>query len=279
MRLYAFLLLFFAVMAVPAPTQEIRLETCDVLPVAEVSISGVKFLFLVDTAATSFLNSKSFARGPELKIPVTSWSGTTETSGQQVTVGDLAVGGRHLRNLRLPAVDLSGIGRACGRRLDGIFGVDLLHALGASVEFDGGSARLLVRPEDEHDRRAGFNQQFVTCGQSLSHGDESGLLGCLDEEVMLATADAEFYGRADVLEYLKQKYRVRNPAADLSLTMRNCHVLGEGIWAEYDLRIATLDGMVVERGSALWHEVDGQWRAIYVNHAGPPRQERRDTSN
>ena len=144
MRPYGFLLLFFAVMAVPALAQEIRLETCDMLPVAEISISGAKFLFLVDTAATSFLNSKSFARGPELKIPVTSWSGTTVTSGQQVTVHDFSVGGRHLRDVRLPAVDLSGIGRACGRRLDGIFGVDLLHAFGASVEFDGGTARLEI---------------------------------------------------------------------------------------------------------------------------------------
>jgi hypothetical protein len=270
---------FFAVMAAPAPAQEIHLETCDVLPVAEVSISGAKFFFLVDTAATSFLNSNSFAHGPELKIPITSWSGTTETKGQQVTVGDLAVAGRHLRNVRLPAVDLSAIGRTCGRRLDGIFGIDLLSAFGASVQFDGGSARLLVRSEDAHDRLASFDRQFVTCQKSLSRGDESGLLGCLDQQVMLATADGDFYGLGDVVEFLRQKYRVRDPSTQLSMTILNRHILGEGMWTEYDLRVAVLDRVVVQRGSALWHEIDGQWRALYVNQSGLPRKESRDTSN
>jgi Aspartyl protease len=279
MRNSLIMLFCFAMMAAPAPAQEIRLATCDVLPVAEVSISGAKFLFLVDTAATSFLNSQSFARGPELRIPVTSWSGTTETRGQQVTVGDLAVGGRHLRNVRLPAVDLSAIGRACGRRLDGIFGIDLLQAFGASVQFDRGSARLLVRSEDAHDKLASFDRQFVTCAQSLSRGDENGLLGCLDQDVVLATADADFYGLADVLEFLRQKYRVRDPSTQLSMTILNRHILGEGMWTEYDLRVAVLDRVVVQRGSALWHEIDGQWRALYVNQSGLPRKESRYTSN
>ena len=267
MRRSLILLFFFAVMTAAAPAQEIRLETCDVLPVTEVSISGVKFVFLVDTAATSFLNSKSFAHGAEVRIPVTSWSGTTETRGQQVTVDDLAVAGRHLRNVRLPAVDLSAVGRACGRRLDGIFGVDLLHAFGASVQFDGGSARLLVRSENARDRLASFDRQFVTCGQSLSRGDERGLLGCLDQEVMLATADGDFYGLEDVLEFLKQKYRVREPSTQLSMKILSRHILGEGMWTEYDLRVALLDRVIVQRGSALWREIDGQWHAFYVNHS------------
>jgi len=279
MRRSLILLFFFAVMTAAAPAQEIRLETCDVLPVTEVSISGVKFVFLVDTAATSFLNSKSFAHGAEVRIPVTSWSGTTEAAGQQVTVSDLAVAGRHLKNLRLPAVDLSAIGRTCGRQLDGIFGIDLLHAFGASVYFDGGSARLLVRSEDAHDRLASFDRQSVICGQSLRHGDESGLLGCLDQEVMLATADGAFYGLANVLEFLKQKYQVRYPSTQISMTILSRHILGEGMWTEYDLRVALLDRVVVQRGSALWHEIDGQWRALYVNQSGPPRNEFRDTGN
>jgi hypothetical protein len=268
MRRSLVVLFFFAgTAAAAAAAQEIRLETCDVLPVAEVSISGVKFLFLVDTAATSFLNSQSFAGGSERKIPVTSWSGTTETRGQQVTVDDFAVAGRHLRNVRLPAVDLSAMGRACGRRLDGIFGVDLLHAFGASVQFDHGSARLLVRSEDARDRLAAFDRQSITCGQSLSRGDDRGLLGCLDQEIMLATADGDFYGLEDVVEFLKQKYRVLEPSSQLSMTILSRHILGEGMWTEYELRVAFLDRVVDQRGSALWREIDGQWHAFYVNHS------------
>ena len=279
MRRYGFLLLLFAMVAAPVPAQEIRLETCDKLPVAEVSISGAKFLFLVDTAATSFLNSKSFAPGPELQISVTSWSGTTETRAQQVTIGDLALGGRHLSNLRLPAVDLSAIGRACGRRLDGVFGIDLLRAFGASVVFDGGSARLLVPSDDAHDRLASFDREFVACDEALGRGDESGLAGCLDQQVVLSTAGADLFGRGAVVEFLKEKYRTRDPSSRLSMTIRSRHILGEGIWTEYDLRVAVLDRVVVQRGSALWHEIDGRWSALYVNHSGPPRKESRDTSN
>src|SRR6202007_3325797 len=101
--------------------------SCDGLPVAEVSVSGAKLSFLLDTAATSILNAKSFAHGSVRKLSVTSWSGTLETKGQKITLDELVIGEHHLRNLTLSAIDLSAIGRACGRQLDGILGIDLLR--------------------------------------------------------------------------------------------------------------------------------------------------------
>jgi hypothetical protein len=279
MRRYLFLPLFVGVMAASASAKEIHLEACDVLPVVEVSISGVKFLFLLDTAAMSFLNSKSFASGPELKIPVTSWNGTTQTTGQQVTISDLAVGGRHLRNLRLPAVDLSAMGRACGRMLDGVLGIDLLHALGASLEFDAVSARLLVRSEDAHAQQVEFDQQFAACELALSRGDDSGTTSCLDQDVVLATLDANIYGRDAVLDFLRRAYLVRDRSTQLFITICRHHILGEGMWVEYELHVAAPDRVVVQRGSALWQQTNGQWRALYLNHSNPLRNESRVPSN
>ena len=82
-------------------SEEIPLETCDRLPVMWVSVSGTKFLFLVDTAATSILNLKSFAHGDPRHLAVSSWTGTTEIEGQEVILGDLAVGRQHLKSVRL----------------------------------------------------------------------------------------------------------------------------------------------------------------------------------
>ena len=149
MRRLVILLVLLEVLAGVIDAEEIRLETCDVLPVVEVRVSGVKFLFLVDTAATSFLNVKSFPHGARLRLPVTSWDGTVETRAHQVTISDLSVGGHHFRNLKLPAIDLSAIGRACGRPLDGIFGIDLLRQLHAEVDLREHSGRLLVDSKDE----------------------------------------------------------------------------------------------------------------------------------
>src|ERR1051325_1556918 len=75
--------------------QEIVLENCDRLPVVPVRASGEPFLFLVDTAATTMLNVKSFAAGSTQKIAVTSWSGTVETNAREVVLGDLAIGEHH----------------------------------------------------------------------------------------------------------------------------------------------------------------------------------------
>lgn len=74
--------------------------------------------FLVDTAATTMLNLKSFSGGRLKEIQVSSWSGMAATSAREVSIPDLAVGGHHLRDLKLPAIDLSPIGNACGGPID-----------------------------------------------------------------------------------------------------------------------------------------------------------------
>src|SRR5215472_14247924 len=97
-------LLLIVVMALTAGStsvEEIEIVTCDVLPVVEVRISGLKFHFLVDTAATSMLNISSFRVGEEKTVPVTSWSGTTDAKAKRVTINDLSLGDHHFHNLVL----------------------------------------------------------------------------------------------------------------------------------------------------------------------------------
>ena len=66
------------------------------------------------------LNLKSFSSGRSKEIEVTSWSGTAATSAREVFLPEVLLGNHRLKDLRLPAIDLSPIGNACGGKIDGI---------------------------------------------------------------------------------------------------------------------------------------------------------------
>jgi len=127
------LLLAVELAPIPGAAQEIPLQTLRQAAVIEVEVASQSMLFLVDTAATSFLDLKSFCRREERDIEITSWTGTLATSAKGVTLKEMVIGNTKFVRLKLPAVDLSAIGKACGRKIDGILGVDLLARLGATI--------------------------------------------------------------------------------------------------------------------------------------------------
>src|SRR5277367_6893463 len=92
--LMALALVMFGLTMLPSrvSAQEIPLEKCDALPILEVLVAGKHATFLVDTAATSMLNLKSFANGKAQDIRVTSWSGTLATSAKEITLGEVVIG-------------------------------------------------------------------------------------------------------------------------------------------------------------------------------------------
>jgi hypothetical protein len=266
------LLLLIGGLAIPTQAEEIPLETCDRLPVVQGSIAGMKFLLLVDTAASSMLNLKSFPHGDAQRISVTSWNGTAQTNAQEIIIADLAVGQHHFRNLKLPAVDLSAIGRACGRQIDGIFGIDLLAKLGATVDLKEPTARLLIDSETTEARVAELHKQLVACEQAFNRADESAFSDCLDPDLVLFTMAGDFYGRDAAMGYYRQRYFRQDPPAQLSITPRAHHPLGEAIWVEYDLRIAVAHQVIVARGTALCQKSEGKWRILHMNHSSPPAE-------
>lgn len=267
--LFLFLL---AVCGMAARCEDIPLESCDRLPVVQVRISGMKFLFLVDTAAVSTLNLKSFAHGDATRAAVSSWSGTVETNAQDVVVADLALGQHHLKNVRLLAVDLSAIGRACGRRIDGILGIDLLSRLGATVDLKSPAPRLLLDSETAQARVAELERQLTACQDAFNRADEAAFADCLDEQIVLFAVGGDFYGRAAAMEYYRGRYFRHNPPARLALTPRAHHLIGEAVWVEYDLRITLGDQVILARGTALCQKQDGRWRIVHMNHSNPPKE-------
>jgi len=268
----ALLLLALLLTATPGRSEEIQLETCDRLPVIQVRVSGTKFLFLVDTAATSMLNLKSFSHGDRRVVRVMSWSGTVETSGQEVILADFAVGQHHFKNLKLRAVDLSAIGRACGRVISGILGIDLLGRLNARLDLKDNAARLVMDSDNAQARIAEVHAQLVACEQAFNRADEDVFADCLDPQVVIFAAGGDFYGREAAMQYYRKRYFQADPRAQLSITPRAHHALGEAIWVEYDLRVTQGQQVILARGTALCQKESGKWRIVHMNHSNPPSQ-------
>jgi hypothetical protein len=253
------------------------MDSCDGLPVIEVAVPGVKapgvktkMRFLVDTAATSILNSKSFSSGDPNKIAVTSWRGTVETRASAVTITELIIGQHHLKDLRLPAVDLSPIGNTCGKRIDGILGVDLLSRLGATVNLKEHTARLAPDTATSEAALLELHQQLSLCEDAFNRADEHAFGECLDPEVVTFTPAGDFYGRPANLNYYRKAYFQQNPPAQLSTVPRAHHLIGDAAWVEYDLKIVVGQHVTIARGTALCHKSNGAWRIVHLNHSTPP---------
>jgi hypothetical protein len=89
------------------PGEEIPIQRCDGLPIIKVGINGTDMFFLLDTASTTILNLKSFPSGRSKRVPVTTWAGNTTANGREIFLPEVTVGDHRLRDLTLPAVDLS----------------------------------------------------------------------------------------------------------------------------------------------------------------------------
>lgn len=266
----ACLLLAATFVPVPALAEDIPLQTCDRLPVMEVRVSGMPFLFLVDTAATSMLNINAFSHGDQRKISVTSWAGTAETHAQETTIADFSVGDHHFKSLKLPAIDLSSIGRACGRRIDGIMGIDLLSQLKATLDLKSKTAHLSLESKSAEARIAELHQQLLGCEAAFNRADEAEFIECFAPAAVVFTGSGDYYGRDAAMTYYRRRYFRHDPPAHLTITQRAHHAIGDAVWVEYDLRITLGPETIVARGTALCEKSDGRWRIVHMNHSSPP---------
>lgn len=263
-------LLLSIVLAPSVLAEEVHLDSCDGLLVAQVSVSGAKFRFLVDTGATSMLNSKSFTHGDSRKVSVTSWSGTVEARSHEVVLAELVIGEHRLTGLHLPAVDLSAIGDACGKRIDGILGVDLLSRLGATLDLKNHTAQLVPDSKTAEATIAELQQQLMECEDAFNRADEAAFADCLDPQIVTFTIGGDFYGRDAAMAYYRKKYFQVQPHAFLTMVPRANHLIGDAVWVEYDLKIVVQQQVINARGTALCRKSAGRWRIVHMNHSSPP---------
>jgi len=136
-------------------------------------VAGEDRRFLLDTAATTILNLKAFVWGESKQIHIYSWSGSAATSAREVFLPQVELGRHKLRDLKLPAIDLSPIGKACGGQIDGILGVDLLDQMGMTIDL---KRRVAVpapagEPGDSADAFAEVERDMESCDVAFSQGD------------------------------------------------------------------------------------------------------------
>lgn len=263
---------FLALLAFSMPlathAQEIPIDHCDALPGIELKVAGQPRWFLIDTAATSMLNLESFAEGSSRDVRVTSWSGTLATSAKEVTIESLEVGRTKVAKVTVPAIDLSAIGKVCGRKIDGILGVDLLGKLGATVDLKRQILHVTTADEvREAELAAEMRRDTARCTKAFNESDEETFGGCLDPNIVFFTAKEELYGREKVAGYFRKKYFHQALPARLEIRESAFHAIGEAVWYEYAFTIDWAPGRLTGRGMAMCKKTGGHWRMASMHHS------------
>jgi hypothetical protein len=246
-----------------APFEEIPLERCDVLPVVRVKIEGREFRFLIDTAATSMLNIKTFAGGGFKAIEISSWKGVAITSAREVHIPELCLGSQKLRNLIFPAIDLSPISQACGGSIDGIFGVDLLEEFRAKLDL-GPSDQLILGNREDRLLKDLINHQ-EDCVRAFNQVDIETIQTCFDPQVVLFSSGKEIRGRDEMIDYLNQRYF--KSRVQLELDLKDHRIIGDAFWFGYDLKFKYPDRLITMKGMAVCRRENETWRLLSMHNS------------
>lgn len=240
----------------------------------KVRIGSAEMHFLVDTGATSTLNLTSFSTGRMKEIQVTSWSGTAATSAREVSISDFSLGTHHLQNLKLPAIDLSPIGKACGGAVDGILGVDLLDKMGVTLDLKRQIASLGQEPADPKVMYASMEDSMRSCATAFQEGNATVLLECFDPEIVFYTPDGEFVGREKVLAYLREHFFRYAPDLCYRMTPHQVQVFGDALWYSYDYSIEMPKQTLSGHGFAMCRRSGKRWLMVNLHNsfAEPPKE-------
>ncbi|HEV2961777.1 MAG TPA: aspartyl protease family protein [Candidatus Angelobacter sp.] len=263
-----FALVVVAASAVAALAEEVPLKNCKQLPMVQATVGKQQFQFLLDTGATStLLNRNSFSSVDSTEITMSSWNGAFSTKGQEIRMSDFRIGDHQLTNLKLLAVDLTSLERSCGKRVDGVLGVDLISQLGLTIDLKNRVATVAGSARTEEAQFAELHRQQAACEQAFNRSDDKVFGECLDPEVVFLTFGGDFHGRNSVVRYLKEKYFGQTPAVVLALRPRKLHAIGDVIWEEYELHITLRNQTIKARGTALYHKIGERWLILNMNHS------------
>lgn len=223
--------------------------------------------FLVDTAASSLLNLKSFSGGSSKEVHIASWAGTAATSAREVSLPDVVIGKYRLHGLKLPAIDLSPIGEACGGPIDGILGMDLLDKMGITLDLKRKVALLggsLVDPKTVYDE---MEESMEPCMVAFNKGDAVEWEKCLDPDVVIYTPHGEFAGRVQVVDYFQNRFFRYAPEVHYTTKLHDVQLFGNALWYSYDY---VLDSPIEHRsghGMAMCRKSDGRWRILNLHNS------------
>jgi ketosteroid isomerase-like protein len=253
----------------PANGIEIPLLRCDRLPIVILKADNLDKRFLIDTAATSLLNQKSFPRGRSRSVRVQSWNETTALNAREVSIGELSLGNHILLGVKLPAIDLSAIAKACGGEVDGILGVDLLEQLGVTIDLKRSVARLGIASPSSSEASliAQMDKAMHSCSEAFNNRDAEKLASCFDPDFVLSTPSGELRGRDEATNYFQQKYFGATSDVHFSLTMSEQRAVGDVVWTLYDYKIESPTANTAGRGMMLCRRSNNRWYILSMHES------------
>ncbi len=229
-------------------------------------VAGENRRFLLDTGATTILNLKSFTMGESKQIHIESWSGRAATSSLEVFLPEVELGKHTLRNLRLPAIDLSPIGKACGGQIDGILGVDLLDLMGMTIDL---KRRIAVPAGESVDSARTFAEMeggMDFCIVAFNQGDAKKIVECFDPEIILYTPHGEFRGREQVMSYLTDRFFKFAPKLRYEMKPHDVRTFGDALWYSYDFEIDTPVEHMAGHGMSMCRKAaGGRWHILNMH--------------
>ncbi|SRR5579883_79620 len=246
---------------------EIPIQRCDGLPVIKVGVNGTDKSFLLDTASTTILNLTSFPSGRSKPVPVTTWTGNTTVNGRETFLSQVTIGDHRLRDLTLPAVDLSTIEKACGGPIDGILGFDLLDKMGMTIDLKRQRVAIDMSQSEPEAEFAKMEQAMHPCFDAFNLGNREALRDCFDPAIVLYTPTGEFRGRKQVMDYLEQDYLRFAPKVRFEMTPRDIRSFGDVIWYSYDYKIESPSEHADGHGMAMCRRTGRHWRIVNMHNS------------
>jgi uncharacterized protein DUF4440/aspartyl protease len=243
-----------------ANVEEIPFEHCDRLPVVRVRIDTVEMRFLVDSGATTMLNLRSFPEGKRSAITVSSWAGNAATSAREVSIPVLALGNHQIR-------DLSPIGNACGGKIDGLFGVDLMEKMGLKLDFERELASFKPQSADIRRTYDDMEAAMHPCVVAFQEGKAKEFEDCLDPEIVLYTPHGEFTGRKQVLEYMQERYFRFAPHLTYDMSVHEVKMFGDALWYSYDYILDSPEEHHAGHGMSMCRKTQGRWRLLNMHQS------------
>jgi ketosteroid isomerase-like protein len=225
--------------------------------------------FLVDTAATSMLNSKSFPAGRSKQVQISSWNGTNSASGREVVLPEIQLGNRRLTDVKLPAVDLSAIAKACGGPIDGIFGVDLLEQLNVTIDLKRSIAHLGVMPPSAAELALIREMETAMhgCSEAFNTADAEQVAQCLDPDFVLISPSGEYHGRASATDHFRKAFFTSNPPMRMSMVMKDQQAVGDVVWTSYDYTLESPSVHFAGHGMMLCRKAEDRWYILSMHES------------
>jgi len=144
-----------------------------------------------------------------------------------VFIPELAFGEHRLRDLKLPAIDLSPIGNACGAKSTAF------SAWTFSTKWESLSIlnAMLLRPPRLPPMQERLYDQMETamhhCNTAFELGKATELEECFDPEIVYSPHKENFAAAKQVMDYLQRRFMQYSPALSYKMYLRDVKVIGD----------------------------------------------------